>query len=68
MAYDYAKRLHIGQIECEAVIANVAGTYISGKSGSPPPKFHFCELLNVSICPATEKSNVRFINLHVKLN
>ena len=45
-------------MECEALIADVAGAYVSENSGSPPPKFQTCELLNVSICPATEQNNV----------
>ena len=59
VADDYAKRLHIGQVECETVIADIAGTFIAEKSGSTPPQFQSCELLNVSICPATEQGNVR---------
>ena len=58
VAYDYAKRLHIGQVECEKLIADVAGAYISGKSGSSPPEFQTCEYLNISICPATQQGNV----------
>ena len=58
VADDYAKRLHIGQVECESLIADIAGTFISDKSGSPPPNFQTCELLNISICPATEQGNV----------
>ena len=44
VADDYAKRLHIGQVECEALIADVAGMYISGKSGFSPPKFQTCHV------------------------
>ena len=58
VAYDYATRLHIGQVECETLIADVAGAYASNKSGAPPPKFHSCEYLNISICPTTEQGNV----------
>ena len=58
VADDYAKRLHIGQVECEALVADVAGAYVSNRSHAPPPKFQACELLNVSICPATEQGNV----------
>ena len=58
VADDYAKRLHIGQVECETLIGDIAGTYISGKSGSSPPKFQTCEYLNVSVCPIAEKGNV----------
>ena len=59
VAYDYAKRLHIGQVECEVLVQDVAGAFIVGKSGSSPPDFQSCEYLNVSICPATEQGNVR---------
>ena len=59
VADDYAKRLSIGQMECTALVADVAGTYISGKSGSAPPSFQSCEYLNISICPATAQGNVR---------
>ena len=59
MADDYAKRLHIGQVECETLAQDVAGAYMSLKSaGSSRPNFQTCEYLNVSICPATEEGNV----------
>ena len=58
VADDYTKRLHIGQVECETLIADVAGAYISDKSNSSSPNFQTCEHLNVSICPATEQGNV----------
>ena len=64
VAYDYAKRLHIGQAECETLVQDVAGAFIVGKSGSSPPGFQSCEYLNVSICPATEQGNVRFSISH----
>lgn len=58
VADDYAKRLSIGQMECETLVADVAGAYVSGKSGSPPPNFQTCGLLNVSVCSLTEDGNV----------
>ena len=58
MADDYAKRLSIGQVECAALVADVAGAYMSEKSSSSPPSFQTCEYLNVSICPATVPGNV----------
>lgn len=58
VADDYAKRLSIGQRECERLVADVASNYISGKSGIVAPSFQTCELLNVSICPATELGGV----------
>ena len=62
VANDYAKRLSIGQAECEALVGDVAGAYVSGKSGSTPPKFQMCPLLNVSICSVAEDGNVRTCN------
>ena len=56
MADDYAKRLHIGQVECQDLIQDVVGGYISEKSGIKPPKFVFCENLNISVCNITETS------------
>ena len=58
VADDYAKRLSIGQVECAALVADVAGAYMSEKSSSSPPSFQTCEYLNVSICPATVPGNV----------
>ena len=43
VAYDYAVRLHIGQVECETLIADVIGAIVSNKSGTPPPQFQSCE-------------------------
>ena len=57
VADDYAKRLHIGQVECEVLIEDVIEGYLSEKSGIKPPKFEFCENLNISICNVTEKCN-----------
>ena len=56
VADDYAKRLHIGQVECQDLIQDVVGGYISEKSGIKPPKFEFCEKLNISVCNITETS------------
>ena len=58
MADDYAKRLSIGQMECAALVADVAGAYMSEKSSSSLPSFQSCEYLNVSICPVTVPGNV----------
>ena len=54
-------------MECASLVADVAGTYISGKSNSAPPIFQTCEYLNVSICPATVPGNVSamYFKLHV---
>ena len=57
VADDYAKRLHIGQVECQNLIQDVVSGYISEKSGTNPPKFEFCENLNISVCNVTEKNN-----------
>ena len=61
MADDYAKRLYIGQVECQDLIQDVIGGYVSEKSGIKPPKFEFCENLNISVCNLTEiSSNVSY--------
>ena len=57
VADDYAKRLHIGQVECQELIQDVVGGYIAEKSGTKPPKFEFCENLNISVCNITENNN-----------
>ena len=57
MADDYAKRLHIGQVECQELIQDVVGGYITKISGAKPPKFEFCEKLNISVCNITENNN-----------
>lgn len=65
MANDYAKRLHIGQVECQDLIQDVIGGYVSEKSGIKPPKFEFCEKLNISVCNLTEtSSNVSYHHTH----
>ena len=51
-------RLHIGQVECEVLVADVVGAHVTNKSGAPAPKFKSCEYLNISICPTTELGNV----------
>lgn len=57
MADDYAKRLHIGQVECQELIRDVVGGFITKTSGTKTPKFEFCEQLNISICNVTENNN-----------
>ena len=57
VADDYAKRLHIGQVECEMLTEDVATTFMRLKTLSKPPKVTFCEYLNISVCPVTEKGS-----------
>ncbi|XP_015893889.3 probable alpha-mannosidase At5g13980 isoform X1 [Ziziphus jujuba] len=58
VANDYAKRLSIGYVEAEEVVASsLACLFESGLySGcvNPTTKFHQCPLLNISYCPASE--------------
>ena len=56
MADDYAKRLHMGSVECQTLVQDVVGTIMSMETaGVTPPSMIFCEYLNVSLCPAVEK-------------
>ena len=57
MADDYAKMLHIGQVECGNVMSNALNNLVV-KPGLPSLQFQFCEYLNVSICPASETNSV----------
>ena len=54
VANDYAKRLHMGQVECETVISDIAGEFMAGKSGGAQPSLKYCEYLNISVCPSSE--------------
>ena len=58
VANDYAKRLHIGQVDCTNLMAEVAGAYMTSKSGGATPTLQYCEYLNVSVCPGSEESSV----------
>ncbi|KAL5862667.1 hypothetical protein ACOSQ3_000181 [Xanthoceras sorbifolium] len=58
VAYDYAKRLSIGYVETEEVVATSLAclTETTSKSGcgNPVTKFQQCPLLNISYCPSSE--------------
>ncbi len=56
VANDYAKRLHMGSVECQTLVQDVVGAIMSmGTAAVTPPNLVFCEYLNVSVCPAVEK-------------
>ena len=57
MADDYAKRLHIGEVECRRLMADVLNG-IACKGAAPYLNIAFCEYLNISVCPQTEKGQV----------
>ncbi|KAL5795367.1 hypothetical protein ACOSQ2_000187 [Xanthoceras sorbifolium] len=58
VAYDYAKRLSIGYVETEEVVATslacLAETTSKSGCGNPVTKFQQCPLLNISYCPSSE--------------
>ena len=58
MAYDYAKHLHMGAVDCFGIISDTVGQYIVSESSAEIPEMETCEYLNVSLCPATETNNV----------
>ena len=57
VADDYAKRLHIGEAECNEVVAAALNSLVS--KDKDKMDFHFCEYLNISACPSSESGNVR---------
>ena len=60
VADDYAKRLHIGEVECRAVMS-AAFNIMAVKDGPSNVNFTFCEYLNISICPVSETGEVRIV-------
>ena len=60
VADDYAKRLHIGEVECRGVMS-AAFNIIAVKDGPSNVNFTFCEYLNISICPVSETGEVRIV-------
>jgi lysosomal alpha-mannosidase len=56
VADDYARRLHVGQVECQELINDVLMAYLTS-GGTQSPSFEFCEYLNVSYCPVTETNS-----------
>ena len=61
VADDYAKRLHMGQVQCQQLISDVIVSYASSKTGTTLPDFQFCEYLNISICPASETDSFNVV-------
>ncbi|KAI3856688.1 hypothetical protein MKX03_026813 [Papaver bracteatum] len=58
VANDYAKRLSIGYVEAEELVASSLAILTDStghrSSGKPATKFEQCPLLNISYCPPTE--------------
>ena len=48
VADDYAERLHIGQVECQEVMATVLNDLFV-KTNAPKMDLSFCEYLNISV-------------------
>ena len=60
VADDYAKRLHIGEVECHSVMATVLNDLAAKGTNAPKMDLSFCEYLNISVCPVTEGGDVRY--------
>ena len=58
VADDYAKRLHVGEVECRSVMATVLNDLAVKGTNTPKMDLRFCEYLNVSVCPVTEGGDV----------
>ena len=56
VADDYAKRLHMGQVECTDLMGKAIGMLATGDPTTL--KFQYCEYLNISACSATQASSV----------
>ncbi|KAL6143040.1 hypothetical protein ACLB2K_053739 [Fragaria x ananassa] len=54
VANDYAKRLSIGYMESEELVATSLAHLVESASGNPTTKFQQCVLLNISYCPSSE--------------
>ena len=57
VANDYAKRLHIGEVECRDVMSKTLNT-LAVKKHAKTMDLKFCEYLNISVCPPSETGNV----------
>lgn len=57
VADDYAKRLAIGAAECQVLVGNVLNKLGVKNPEIKPPTLTFCDYLNISVCPLTEKTN-----------
>ena len=56
VADDYAKRLHIGEVECRALVSASLNALI--QKVDDPMNLTYCEYLNISACPTSESGNV----------
>lgn len=52
---DYAKRLHIGEVECQQVMSASLNAMMK-KGDSPKVDLAYCDYLNLSVCPYSEIS------------
>lgn len=59
VADDYAKRLHMGQVECTDLMGQ-AISKLSARSSSSL-NFQYCEYLNISVCNATQNGSVSVV-------
>lgn len=64
VANDYAKRLHMGQVECTNLMGQALSALVTGDSTTM--EFQYCEYLNISVCNATQNGSVSstFSTLH----
>jgi lysosomal alpha-mannosidase len=56
VAYDYARRLSIGEHECQSLINSAVSKMTAGSAGGV--EFQQCPRMNVSVCPATHTMTV----------
>uniref|UniRef100_A0A1X7VI80 alpha-mannosidase n=1 Tax=Amphimedon queenslandica TaxID=400682 RepID=A0A1X7VI80_AMPQE len=61
VADDYAKRLHIGEVECRSVMATVLNDLAAKGANAPKMNLSFCEYLNISVCPVTEGGDFNMV-------
>uniref|UniRef100_A0A1X7VJH7 Alpha-mannosidase n=1 Tax=Amphimedon queenslandica TaxID=400682 RepID=A0A1X7VJH7_AMPQE len=61
VANDYAKRLHIGEVECRSVMATVLNDLAAKGANAPKMNLSFCEYLNISVCPVTEGGDFNMV-------
>ena len=57
VADDYAKRLHIGSVECQSLIQDVLSSVMMSTNTLEPPMMVYCEYLNISLCPLVEEQS-----------
>ncbi|XP_068670671.1 lysosomal alpha-mannosidase-like isoform X1 [Montipora foliosa] len=64
VADDYAKRLAIGAVECQALITAVLGKFTVKKTGIQPPAMTFCDHLNISVCAESEQKEAFTVTIY----